>query len=93
MSDGSLDMVIARMQKLVERKLASGSPFSLQFEQFSINGHKSWRALLKLGNPVWATSKNYHTSPTGALLELLGILEDRHGHKIEPRMDWSSGAA
>lgn len=75
----TLDHLVARMEHVVGHRLIAGDPFSLQFEKFTTGeGVRSWRALLKLAQIVWASSKDDHTSPTGALLELVEILEERH---------------
>ncbi len=78
----SFDHLVARIQHVVNYRLAGGDPFSLQFEQFTgPDGGRNWRALLKLGKPTWAHSLGDHTSPMGALRELVQILEERDAQK------------
>ena len=70
------DLAVARLQKCVRSSLASGSPFSLQFEQFvGSNGTMQWRALIKLGLSVWKHSRREHGTPSEALCELIMDLE------------------
>jgi len=70
--------IVSDLQAKVRSHMASGSPFSLQFEQFTDNGQMCWRALIKLGNNVWKHSHRKQATPTDALRELYELMEAGH---------------
>jgi len=69
-----LNAIVADLQKPLMRLMGDGAPFSLQFEQFTQDGVKYWRALIKIGKGVWKTSHNPQVTPTDALRELSEIM-------------------
>ena len=71
----ALDLVIAAFHRRLRGQIASGSPFSLQFEQFVDDGVAYWRAFIKMGQVVWKCSTRQHHSPTEALRELSEIVD------------------
>jgi hypothetical protein len=72
-----LNLIINDLQKRVRYELGQGSPFSLQFEQFSVDGLMYWRALLRLGSRIHGHSTRNHLAPVDALRELDLLLEEK----------------
>jgi hypothetical protein len=70
-----LNAIVSHLQEKIRGRLREGSPFSLQFEQFTHDGRLYWRALIKLGNGVWKYSHRPQVTPTDALRELSEIME------------------
>jgi hypothetical protein len=70
-----LNAVVSDMQAKLRGRMAEGAPFSLQLEQFTKDGKIYWRALVKLGNGVWKSSRSPQPSPRYALRELSQIME------------------
>lgn len=74
--------IMAALQAPLKSQLNSGSPFSLQFEQFTEGGRRYWRALIKVGQGTWKYSRRPQLTPTDALRELSEIMDAEHGNKV-----------
>lgn len=67
--------IVADLKKGVKSRIDSGSPFTLQFEEFVDDGRKYWRALIRLGAGVWKHSHRPQATPQDALRELYEIMK------------------
>lgn len=69
------DAVVERLLYAVKKQIVGGTPFSLQFEIYEDHGHMWWRALIKMGQGVWKSTRLPQESPGDALRELSEMVD------------------